>query len=79
MELLFALRYGQPQPTAFTEGLCCMLLAGAAFLLAFAVCSSRQRSLTLVALPNFRTASFMHSACTQQSAPPLSSCLLQDY
>ena len=31
MELLFALRYGQPQLAAFAEGLSCALLAVAAF------------------------------------------------
>lgn len=64
MELLFALRKGQPQLAAFAEGLSCALPPVAAFLLGLAVCRSRQRSLILVALPSFRTASLMQSACS---------------
>ena len=64
MELLLALRKGHPELAAFVaEGLSCAAPAAAAFLLALAVCSSRQRSLILVALPSFRTASLMQSAC----------------
>ncbi len=64
MELLLALRKGHPELAAFlAEGLSCAVPAAAALLLALAVCSSRQRSLILVALPSFRTASLMHSAC----------------
>ena len=74
MEFLFALRYGQPQLAAFAEGLSCALLAVAAFLLAFVVCSSRQRSLILVALPSFKTASFMHSACSSKQPPHYAYC-----
>lgn len=59
-----AFRKGHPELAAFlAEGAFCAVPAVAAFLLAFAVCSSRQRSLILVALPSFRTASFMHRAC----------------
>ena len=71
MELLLALRKGHPEVVAFAEGLSCAVPAIAAFLLALAVCSSRQRSLILVALPSFRTASLMHRACSSKSDKPV--------
>ena len=79
MELLFALRYGQPQLAAFAEALSCALLPVAAFLLAFAVCSSRQRSLILIALPSCRTASFMHSACSSKQPPYHAYCKMTEF
>ena len=64
MELLLALRKGHPKLAALlAEGLSCAVPAAAAFLLDLAVCSSRQRSLILVALLSFKTESLMHRAC----------------
>ena len=73
MELLPALRKGHPELAAFlADGFSCDVSPAATFLLALAVCSSRQRSLIRVALPSFSTESLMHSACA--ASQTLSAC-----